>query len=207
MTLIGLISDTHGLVRPKVAAALAGVCRIVHAGDIGKPEVLDALSAIAPVTAVRGNVDHGLWTAALPADAVISVDGHGIYVMHNLNDLEIDPKAAGITAVIYGHTHEPLIEDRGRRSLYQSRQRRPAPLFPAHLDWVSAPCRKRGPRGLAANHRGLERGGLALSQTHGDCGGVPSPIRIRLRMRTLKAASSPRRACWERDRARGIPSV
>ena len=113
MTLIGLISDTHGLVRPKVAAALAGVCRILHAGDTGKPEVLDALSAIAPVTAVRGNVDHGPWTAALPADAVVYVNGHGIYVVHNLNDLEIDPEAAGITAVIYGHTHEPLIEDRG----------------------------------------------------------------------------------------------
>jgi hypothetical protein len=113
MTLIGLISDTHGLVRPEVAAALAGVCRIVHAGDIGKPEVLGALSAIAPVTAVRGNVDHGPWTAALPADAAVSVNGHGIYVLHNLNDLEIASKAAGITAVIYGHTHEPLIEDRG----------------------------------------------------------------------------------------------
>jgi putative phosphoesterase len=112
MTLIGLISDTHGLVRPKVAAALAGVSRILHAGDVGKPEVLDALSSIAPVTAVRGNVDHGPWTAALPIDTVVSVRGHDIYVMHNLNDLEIDPKAAGITAVISGHTHEPLIEER-----------------------------------------------------------------------------------------------
>ncbi len=113
MTLIGLISDTHGLLRPKVAAALAGVCRILHAGDVGKPEVLDALSSIAPVTAVRGNVDHGQWTATLPPDAVVSVKGHGIYVMHNLNDIEIDPELAGIAAVISGHTHQPLIESRG----------------------------------------------------------------------------------------------
>lgn len=113
MTLIGLISDTHGLLRPKVAAALSGVCRILHAGDVGKPEVLDALSSIAPVTAVRGNVDQGQWTDTLPADAVVSVEGHGIYVMHNLNDIEIDPEAAGIAAVISGHTHQPLIESRG----------------------------------------------------------------------------------------------
>ena len=156
MTLIGLISDTHGLVRPEVAAALAGVCRIVHAGDIGKPEVLGTLSAIAPVTAVRGNVDHGPWTAALPADAVVSVDGHGIYVMHNLNDLEIDLQGGwNNRRHLRPHARASYRRSR-RRSLYQSRQRRPAPLFPAHLDWVSAARRRRGPRGVAANHRGLE---------------------------------------------------
>ena len=96
MTLIGLISDTHGLLRPKVAAALAGVCRILHAGDMGKPEVLGALSSIAPVTAVRGNVDDR------PVDCGPSrryrrfrSRATTFICMHNLNDIEIDPKAAG----------------------------------------------------------------------------------------------------------------
>ena len=113
MTLVGLISDTHGLLRPKAAAALAGVEHIVHAGDVGRPEVLDQLREIAPVTAVRGNVDYGKWTASLPGDAAVFIEGHGIYVLHNLNELGIDPEAAGMTVVVSGHTHRPLIESRG----------------------------------------------------------------------------------------------
>lgn len=112
MTLIGLISDTHGLVRPKAAAALAGVSRILHAGDVGRPEVLDQLSAIAPVTAVRGNVDFGGWANALPADAALSIKGRGIYILHNLKEIGIDPVEAGISVVLFGHTHRPLVENR-----------------------------------------------------------------------------------------------
>jgi uncharacterized protein len=113
MTLLGLISDTHGLLRPQAAAALAGVSRILHAGDVGRPEILDQLAAIAPVTAVRGNVDFGRWADALPADAALSIEGHGIYILHNLNEIGIDPAAAGISIVLFGHTHKPLVENRG----------------------------------------------------------------------------------------------
>ncbi|MFZ1109128.1 MAG: metallophosphoesterase family protein [Rhodomicrobium sp.] len=110
MTIIGLISDTHGLLRREVAAALAGVSQILHAGDVGRPEVLDELRAIAPVTAVRGNVDGGRLAEALPMDAVVSIGGADIYMLHNLSGMDIDPKAAGIAAVVSGHTHAPLIE-------------------------------------------------------------------------------------------------
>ncbi len=113
MTLVGLISDTHGLLRPRAAAAFAGVEHIVHAGDVGTPGVLDQLREIAPVTAVRGNVDFGKWTASLPADTAVFIEGHGIYVLHDLNDIGIDPGAAGMTVVMSGHTHRPLIESRG----------------------------------------------------------------------------------------------
>jgi uncharacterized protein len=112
MTLIGVISDTHGLVRREAAFALAGVSHILHAGDVGGPQVLDDLRAIAPVTAVRGNVDGGAWASALPLDTVISIDGADIYMLHSLYSMEIDPQAAGISAVISGHTHQPLIEIR-----------------------------------------------------------------------------------------------
>ncbi len=110
MTLVGVISDTHGLVRREAAVALAGVSHILHAGDVGKPEVLDELRAIAPVTAVRGNVDTGAWAAALPMDTVVSIAGAGIYMLHSLHTINIDPNAAAISAVISGHTHEPLVE-------------------------------------------------------------------------------------------------
>ncbi len=113
MTLVGLISDTHGLLRPQAAAALAGVGHIVHAGDAGTPEVLDKLREIAPLTVVRGNVDLGKWAASLPADTAVFIEGHGIYVLHNLDDIGIDPGAAGMTVVMSGHTHRPLIESRG----------------------------------------------------------------------------------------------
>lgn len=102
---VGLISDTHGLVRPAALAALAGCARILHAGDIGNETVLAALNDIAPVTAVRGNNDRGAWAARLPADEVVEIAGRLVYVLHDLDDL--DPVAAGFAAVISGHSHQP----------------------------------------------------------------------------------------------------
>ena len=113
MTLIGLISDTHGLLRPKVMAALAGVCRILHAGDIGKPEVLGALSAIAPVTAVRGNNDMGHWAKHLPLAATAVIAGHTVHMRHILEELNTNPAPEDIGVVVSGHTHEPWLETRG----------------------------------------------------------------------------------------------
>jgi putative phosphoesterase len=109
---VGVISDTHGLIRPEALAALHGVEHIVHAGDIGRPEVLTALRAIAPVTAVRGNNDHGEWTRGLETTAALQVGPHWLYVLHDLHELDLDPQAAGFAAVIAGHSHRPLIEER-----------------------------------------------------------------------------------------------
>ena len=107
MAILGVISDTHGLVRPAALAALAGVERILHAGDIGGPEVLAALAAIAPVVAVRGNNDRGGWARALPAVATVEVGRHRLYLLHDRHDLAIDPVAEGLAAVITGHSHRP----------------------------------------------------------------------------------------------------
>lgn len=103
MARIGLISDTHGLLRPRAVEALAACDRILHAGDVGDPAILEALRRIAPVTAVRGNIDKGEWAKRLPDTA--SVDG--IYMLHNLLDLDVDPAAAGYRAVVSGHSHKP----------------------------------------------------------------------------------------------------
>ena len=111
--MIGLISDTHGLLRPEALAALQGASQIIHAGDAGTPEVLAALQAIAPVSAVRGNVDRGEWAQALPITRVIEVGGLLLYCLHDLGDLDLDPAAAGLAAVISGHSHQPRIERRG----------------------------------------------------------------------------------------------
>lgn len=105
--LIGVISDTHGLLRPEAVAALANSDHIIHAGDVGDPAILERLSAIAPVTAVRGNVDHGLWARTLPDTNVLEVEGISIYVLHILDQLELKPEAAGFAAVIFGHSHKP----------------------------------------------------------------------------------------------------
>jgi uncharacterized protein len=112
MTLIGLISDTHGLLRPEAVDALRDVDHIIHAGDVGKPGILEPLRAIAPLTVVRGNVDMGDWAEVLPSEAKVSIEGRTFYVLHNLRDMGIEPEAEGIAAVISGHTHEPLIETR-----------------------------------------------------------------------------------------------
>ena len=108
---VGVISDTHGLLRPEALEALAGCDRIVHAGDVGTAEILEQLRAIAPLTAVRGNVDASVWAAALPADAILRVGGTSLYVLHDLNELAIDPAAKGMQAVISGHSHKPSIRD------------------------------------------------------------------------------------------------
>jgi uncharacterized protein len=110
--LLGIIADTHGLVRPAAVAALAGVDLIIHAGDIDQPAVLEALATIAPVQAVRGNNDHGAWAAALPETLEVEVDGLRLYVLHDVKTLALDPAAAGFAAVICGHSHRPKIEQR-----------------------------------------------------------------------------------------------
>ena len=104
---MGVISDTHGLLRPEALAALAGVARIVHAGDIGAPEVLARLAHIAPVTAVRGNNDRGRWADALRASEVLEAGGARLYVLHDAHALDFDPRRAGFAAVIAGHSHRP----------------------------------------------------------------------------------------------------
>jgi len=109
---VGVISDTHGLLRPEALAALAGVERIVHAGDIGAPDVLDALGRIAPVTAVRGNNDRERWAADIPETDVLEIGDVSLYVLHDLHDLDLDPRAAGFAAVIAGHSHQPRMEER-----------------------------------------------------------------------------------------------
>jgi len=109
-TRVGIISDTHGLLRPEAAAALRGSAAIVHAGDIGDPEVLRGLEAIAPVTAVRGNVDK--WARDLPDTAMLEVDGRWLYVLHDVNALDLDPRAAGIDVVIAGHSHKPGVREK-----------------------------------------------------------------------------------------------
>jgi len=109
---IGLISDTHGLLRPEAVEALRGSEFIVHAGDIGAAGILDRLSGIAPVTAVRGNNDTGPWAAALNEVEVLKIDKAIICVVHDLAQLDIDPAAAGFHAVVSGHSHRPVIRDR-----------------------------------------------------------------------------------------------
>jgi putative phosphoesterase len=99
-------------VRPRALAALAGVERIVHAGDIGEAAVLDALARVAPVTAVRGNNDRGRWAAGIPESEVVEVGGVSLYVLHDLHELDLDPRAAGFAAVIAGHSHQPRLEER-----------------------------------------------------------------------------------------------
>ncbi len=109
---IGVISDTHGLLRPEALEALHGSERIIHAGDVGDPEILDQLATIAPVTAVRGNIDKGAWARKLPETDVLEIGEISIYVMHNLDELDLKPEAAGFAAVIYGHSHVPKQEMR-----------------------------------------------------------------------------------------------
>ena len=109
---IGVISDTHGLVRKSVLKSFKGVDLIVHAGDVGEPKVLDTLQTVAKVHPVRGNVDVGKWTNNLPLTEVVEVGQVYLYVLHDLGSLELDPAAAGFNAVISGHSHIPMIEKR-----------------------------------------------------------------------------------------------
>jgi len=111
---IGVISDTHGLLRPEALAALRGSDYIIHEGDVGDPAILDKLAKIAPVTAVRGNVDHGAWAQKIPATNVLDIGEVSIYVLHSLQELDVNPGAANFAAVISGHSHIPKQEMKNR---------------------------------------------------------------------------------------------
>ena len=109
---LGVISDTHGLLRPEALEALRGSDRILHAGDVGAPEILEALVQIAPVTAIRGNVDTGAWARSLPTTEVVEAGAVRIYMLHDLGQLDLKPEAAGFRVVIYGHSHRPKREEK-----------------------------------------------------------------------------------------------
>ena len=110
---VGLISDTHGLLRPQALEFLRGSSHIVHAGDIVGSAILDRLAAVAPLTAVRGNNDHGPWAQAVPETATLRLGGIVIHILHDLKELAIDPAAHGVRVVISGHSHKPACEERG----------------------------------------------------------------------------------------------
>ena len=107
---VGGIPDTHGLLRPEAMAALAGVDQILHAGDVGTADILARLKTLAPTTAVRGNVDHGVWATALPMTEVVRLGTLDVYMLHDLATLDVDPVAGGFAAVISGHSHQPKAE-------------------------------------------------------------------------------------------------
>ena len=109
---VGVIADTHGLLRPEVLPAFAGVDHILHAGDIGDPAILAALKKLAPVTAIRGNTDRGGACARLSAEEYITLGEANLYMLHDVKTLALDPAAAGVHAVIFGHSHKPLLEHR-----------------------------------------------------------------------------------------------
>ena len=110
--LLGVISDTHGLLRPETVDALRGSAMVIHAGDVGKIAVLERLRGIACVIAVRGNIDTEPWAATLPETAIVAVGGHKILVLHDLSRLALDPAEAGLAAVVFGHSHKPSMEKR-----------------------------------------------------------------------------------------------
>ncbi len=110
--LLGVISDTHGLLRPQAVVALRGSDLIIHAGDVGDAAIIDELRAIAPVFAIRGNIDTEPWAKRLPASDAVEVGKLLFYVLHNIADLDLDPPTAGFAAVVHGHSHRPAIERR-----------------------------------------------------------------------------------------------
>jgi len=110
---VGLVSDTHGLLRPEVVAFLQGSDHIVHGGDICDPSVLEALAAIAPITAVRGNNDRGAWASSLRETELFKLGDVFVYAIHDLAELDIEPGAAGVRVVVSGHSHQPSVEHRG----------------------------------------------------------------------------------------------
>lgn len=107
---VGVLSDTHGLLRPEAIAALQGVDHLIHAGDVGNPAILAQLRELAPLTAIRGNIDRTGPCAALPATVAVELAGHLLYIVHALADLDLNAKAAGIAAVVYGHSHKPALD-------------------------------------------------------------------------------------------------
>ncbi len=110
---IGVLSDTHNLLRPELHEVFSGVEFLLHAGDICSDETFRQLQEIAPVHAVRGNMDSGFWAQAVPGTRLLDVDGIGIYMLHDLSRLKLKPAAAGIRVVIHGHTHRPQVDQRG----------------------------------------------------------------------------------------------
>lgn len=110
---VGVISDTHGLLRPEAIGALTGVAHILHGGDIGKPEIIDELKKIAPVTAIRGNVDTADWAQAFPETVSVELSGCRIFMLHDRKELDFSPVSAGYRVVISGHSHKPGIEQAG----------------------------------------------------------------------------------------------
>ncbi len=116
--ILGVVSDTHGLLRPEVVRLMSGVDRILHLGDVGDPAVLEGLERVAPVKAVRGNVDRGPGVRDLPPSAVVEAGGASLYLLHILAELDLDPSAAGFDAVLSGHTHRPEIRRSPDRVLY-----------------------------------------------------------------------------------------
>jgi hypothetical protein len=143
---IGVISDTHGLLRPAAVEMLEGAEHILHAGDIGAPAILEALREIAPVTAIRGNIDEGGSCAFLPATELVELDSRSIYMLHDVKQLDLNPAAAGISAVIFGHSHTPLIEQR-RGVLFMNPGSAGPRRFqlPVTVAWLDT-----GPEGLTA---------------------------------------------------------
>ncbi len=107
---IGVISDTHGLLRAEAEQHLAGVAHILHAGDIGRPDVITRLRRIAPVTAIRGNVDNGPWADHYPDTEIVRIGGRSFYLLHDIHELEIDPSSSGVDVVISGHSHRPRVK-------------------------------------------------------------------------------------------------
>lgn len=109
---VGVLSDTHGLLRPEVLPALSGVKHILHAGDVGSPQILDDLRSIAPVTAIRGNTDTHGPCGLLPSTEIVELAGRFFYLVHDVAQLDINPAAAGVDCVIFGHSHKPFFEER-----------------------------------------------------------------------------------------------
>ena len=144
---IGLISDTHGLLRPEALDALAGVRYIIHAGDIGGPEILNALRRIAPVHAVRGNNDKGAWAAGIPLTLALELEGVSIHVLHDVKEIDLDPAAADFDVVISGHSHKPTISERDGVQFVNPGSAGPRrftlPVTVGYLDIATGPPRAR----------------------------------------------------------------
>jgi len=141
--MVGLISDTHGLLRDETVEAMRGSELIIHAGDVGKPAILDALRKLAPVVVVRGNIDDGAWAKTLPPTAVAEIDGKTIYVLHNIHELDLDPAAAGFHVVVSGHSHKPARFEKAGVLYVNPGSAGPRrfnlPISVAHLDFRAQP--------------------------------------------------------------------